>query len=194
MANSKEVYEILMVAAAAYPRYELKKETAKVYAKMLSDIPADTLRAAVLECIVSSPWFPSIYELRNAMVELHKRTNAIPSAEEAWGELLRFPQYGETYQITDEIDDQGRTIVNKIIHKFSHPLVEKVARDLGWPRKFWTDLLASDRAKYIQAYQSQLDRASNNALSLPEVNEYIAGQIGATNEPMAKLAEGMRVK
>ena len=194
MANSSEVYEILAMAAAAYPRYELKKETAKVYAKMLADIPADTLRAAVLECIVSSPWFPSIYELRNAMVELHKRTNAIPSAEEAWGELLHAPTLGESYKVTDEIDAEGRTVVWKIIHKFSHPLVEKVARDLGWPKKFWTDLLASDRAKYIQAYQSQLDRASNNALSLPEVNEYISGEIGATNEPMAKLAEGMRVK
>ena len=64
---------------------------------------------------------------------------------------------------------------------------------MGWPRNFWTDLLAADRARFIQAYEAQIDSTTAEALSLPAVRQYTAGQL-KTGDAIKQLVKGMVVK
>lgn len=191
MANLDDVSKILTVLTRAYPRYELHPETIAVYCRLLADIDAGMLEAAALECTTKSQWFPSVYELRRAVVDLQKRGNRVPSAIEAWFEVLNAPANGELRQITGEQDQDGRWIILVQKHQFSHPLVESVARNLGWPGRFWTDSLVSDRSKFIAAYEGELERQSGDALSLPEVRAYTA-RMGA--QPIQNLLSNILEK
>jgi len=180
MATEHEVLEVLGILTAAYPRYKPSAQTISVYCKLLADLPGDILHLAAIECATSRTFFPSVYEIRAAAVQLDRRSNAVPSAAEAWQEVLEAPITGKLKSIDYENSTPGVSwVILEEEYKFSHPLVEKVARNLGWPDKFFTDLMASDRARFLQAYETQIDTASSEALSLPEVREYTRGQMEA---------------
>ena len=64
MATQTEVSATLAFLAAAYPRYEMTKDTVKVYAMGLDDVPADALEIGARQLSKASKWFPSLSELR----------------------------------------------------------------------------------------------------------------------------------
>lgn len=194
MAHNREITPILATLARAYPRFELTPETIAVYCRLLADLDAGLLEAAAIDHAAKSQWFPSVYELRRAVVEIQKRGHRVPASEEAWYELLNAPAGGLRHEITEERDDEGRMIVLIHKHQFSHPLVEHVARNLGWPARFWTDSLVSDRSKFIAAYQSELERQTGEALSLPEVREYTQRLGGGKTQPVGRLLAGILEK
>ncbi len=47
-----------------YPHFELTSKTLKIYERLLSDIPAEVLRAACQAHIDRSEYYPTIAELR----------------------------------------------------------------------------------------------------------------------------------
>ena len=170
MASRKDITEICTMLANTFPRHKLGRETVQVYYDLLKDLPAETLKAASIECATSSPFFPSVYELRKAAVNLHKRADNVPSAAEAWEEICGAPAHGEHERI---IKDDGVYVIEVSKYVFSHPLVEKVARNMGWPKKFWTNSLMADRSRFMNAYESNLDKSSAEARSVPAVMNYI---------------------
>lgn len=85
--NGKNMARILAPLVAAYPRHLFTAETAELYRRMLADIPAEILEAAVLEHICESPHFPTLAELRRRCVEM---VADIPAPEEAWVAVRRF--------------------------------------------------------------------------------------------------------
>ncbi|UCC53697.1 MAG: hypothetical protein JSV68_06915, partial [Anaerolineaceae bacterium] len=66
----KSIAEVLDLLAASYPRTELEAETVKAYILMLEGIDPALLKAAVLQHISTSKWFPTIAEIRGAAVEI----------------------------------------------------------------------------------------------------------------------------
>jgi len=67
---------------AAYPNHPFSRETAQLYAAMLSDVGEQELKRAVLEHIAESNFFPTIAELR-------RRARKAVTAEREWCEIVR---------------------------------------------------------------------------------------------------------
>jgi len=186
-----QIREILHTLAAAYPRFELTKEREAVYITYLSDIPLEELRAASIAYITNSAsgqWFPSVSQLR-ALVGAHRRqASGLPTAEEAWAEVNRAWD-GEKHRLTGEKSESGAWIMTAEIFAWSHPLVEQIARDLGWPRGFPGENVEADRAHWLKVYERRAAEATREAVEHPAVTKFIQQQ-GET----ARLDVGQQIK
>lgn len=189
MANDTDVLEALGVLSAAYPRYDLTDQTIAVYTRMLADLPADILRMAALECASKRTFFPSVHELRQAATVLDMRANGVPSAAEAWQELVEAPA-DWVVRHHEEVD--GRWHIYNEPYQFSHPIVEKVARNLGAPEKFWSGNLAADRSRFMDAFEVEIRRNAEEALSVPEVRGYVKERQLEAGEKIRQLAAKLR--
>jgi hypothetical protein len=180
MANKEQVFEILTILAAAYPRFSLTKETIKVYAKLLQDLDSDELRAAALDCAAKRDFFPSIHELRSTVVELRKKSNQVPTAFEAWSELLQAGSGSrlEIVEVKEVETSASKWGIRRNKFVFSHPLIEQVARQLGWPERFPTTNEMTDRAHFFRAYDRAVDQAMDEEITLPDVKEFIESRQG----------------
>jgi hypothetical protein len=137
----------------------------------LKDLPLDLVQASILEFKASPSAFPpNAGQIRDRAIRLTKRANKVPSAAEAWEEVLKAPTDG-VVRWSEETAD-GWVIYNQP-YQWNSPIVGKVARNMGWPEHFWTDFLAADRSRFIQAYEKQLESATEEITSLPEVREYL---------------------
>lgn len=188
MATKLEVAAVLRMLALAYPRYELTNDIVEVYYKLLRDLDGDLLKAAALECATASAFFPSVHELRQAAAAITRLAARAPSSAEAWAEILSAPADGFHRRLTGEQDSEGRWLIELREHRFSHPLVQRVALNLGYPSRFWTDNLAADRARFMSAYESEIQAETAAARRLPEVTEFIDRRFGAA--AIQSLLEG----
>jgi hypothetical protein len=170
MSTSKEsITEILIILAAAYPRFSLTKDTITAYVAMLKDLDPETLKAAAFYCSSNSSFFPSVFEIRQAVTDIKRKAEQIPSAYEAWEDLLKAGD-GKRAVVREE---NGEYYIDTGPYRFIHPLVERVGRMLGWPRNFPGDNPSTDRAHYFKAYEQTLSEYLSNERMLPEVREYI---------------------
>jgi hypothetical protein len=179
MATKEEITEILIVLSASYPRFKLEKETVRAYVMFLEDLETKELKTAAKECATKRDFFPSVHELRKTVIDIRRKASQVPTAFEAWNEVINTgPEKRLTAQLVEEgYEEKGYKIVEEN-YIFRHPLVEKVARMLGWPSKFPTNenSLMSDRAQFLKAYDQELQKMMDYELMLPEVREYINAQ------------------
>lgn len=190
MASEGQIAEILTLLAAAYPRYEMSRETVRLYIRFLRDLPADLLQAAALEMPARSNFFPSVYELRQAATDLRREIEGIPAAAEAWGDLLE-ARDGKRSKIDE--DEDGFHIRN-FEYKWLHPFIPKVAKSLGWPKTFPGDNPSISYSQFVKAYEQAVADYLKAGLRLPEVTKYVNSQKRALLESgareVAKALEG----
>lgn len=170
MASATEVSKIMAILSAAYPRFNSNASTIAAYHEMLKDIPAETLKVAALYCANNSEFFPSVYEIRSAVAEINRQAQNIPNMYQAWDEILRMPRQMEGSRIVEE---DGKYIIEKYQVSFSHPLVEHVAKMMGWPKFPSSDEISVDRAHFFKAYDHMMRDAMKESIKLPEVKAYI---------------------
>jgi hypothetical protein len=167
MASNKTIAEIMLILHTAYPHYRGKKDTARIYAELLADIPDDLLIAGAKAYATSGKFFPSVAELREAAFDLQARARGIPSAAEAWGEVMH----------------QVRNVGSWGKPQFSTPLVYNAVDALGgWACLCASDNNVADRAHFLKIYDSLHERSRADVAMLPEVRGVIA-----------ELAEKMRM-
>lgn len=193
MATLLEVGQVVDVIGAAYPNFAPTKETINVYFELLKDIPADLLKTATLQCCAESgrKFAPSVGEIRGAASVLRIRAQGIPSALEAWDEVC-------TAEFRDIRPDRPYYIGGQVFtedpnpHKWSHPIVERVAKMMGWPN-FPGENESTDRAHFFKQYEIESTRFSEAELELPAVTRYLArarGEALPIGEVMKQLKEG----
>lgn len=147
---------ILTTLAACFPGFSLTPETTEVYARLLADIPPAELNAGAMQCATTQRFFPAVSELRGAVADLRRRKSGVPSAAEAWAEVCRAGN-GTRNELVDE---NGAWVILKYRYQWSHPLVERVARLLGWPDHFpASDIESVDRAHFTRAYDQAVSDA-----------------------------------
>lgn len=160
--------------AAAYPRQAIQRETVSVYVRALRDLPVQHVEAAVLTLITESVFFPTVAEIRAAVLD---RTHPLPEPEEAWEQVVAWlARRGkrETCPTCEGIigdaecptcHDQGAVAVE------SDPPDEVVLRALdnvGGPTAYLdTDEPGIVRAQFVKAYAAfrRLDRRVENRVS-----------------------------
>jgi hypothetical protein len=159
MAEAKDIMQILSVISEAFPNFKQTELTPEVYYQCLNDIPTDELKAAVLHCVCQTgrAFAPSIGEIRGAVADIRRTASNTPSAYEAWQIVCR--------AIT-EIGSYGSP-------QFESPLIDRVVRNLGWRNLCLSENQVADRARFLQAYEQLLERATKEEMLLPEVRHYI---------------------
>ncbi len=177
-----ELVQILTVLGAAYPRFGMTKETIVAYYEFLQDLPADELRMAARDCAISKDFFPSVHELRQAVADLRREKLGVPSAFEAWQEVCRRPKDGLSRRVLE--GDAGWVIEESDV-PWSHPLVERVALQMGWPRFPDSEETGVDRAHFYKAYDYALGQALKEHIRLPEVAAYIGN-----HSDLPKIGDG----
>lgn len=145
----------------AYPSAKITPDSICVYAIALSELSPAELQAAVLKCMRTCKFFPSIAEIMEAandMVEVASGTKA-KSPDEAWNEVIK--------QMNDAF------IYRKPV--FSTPEIEKAALSMGWIGlcETPTDQLGTARAQFLRLYESVCKRKTEN-----RINDNVLHQVG----------------
>lgn len=156
--KKQEILKMLAVLAAGYPDVEIGEETVKLYLVMLSDIPLDLLKAALMELIAKSKWFPKVADIRDAVYRLIAKKDGIPQPFEAWG------------QVVAEMKQKGITARPDFTHPFIMETVNAVG---GWYYLCHSENSVSDRARFLEFYEQKLRQHRDDALSLPGVEKLL---------------------
>lgn len=164
MATRETVRQCLVILGAAYPRMALPAQTVTVFCELLSDVDDDLLVTAVKHHAATSKWFPSVAELRSAVVDLSDRAEGVPTAEDAWLEICRkMARYPPV-----PMQDGWR------VPEFSHPLILEAVNVLGgWAALGQSEHGVADRAHFFKIYPQLVARRRADASLLPSVREAI---------------------
>src|SRR3990167_4565526 len=156
MADPAFVFKPVTALAAAFPHGKITRETIEVYVHSLSDLDEPLLNAAIMECLSTCEFFPTIKAIRDTAARLALGDHL--EALEAWALVKRFARDGDY----------------NYIHEFDDPLITECARILGW-----RDYLNSNtndepswRARFCEIYNQLRERQVREIRSLPGVNEY----------------------
>lgn len=156
MADTAFVFKSVTALAAAFPHGKITRETIEVYVHSLSDLDEPLLNAAIMECLSTCEFFPTIKAIRDTAARLALGDHL--EALEAWALVKRFARDGDY----------------NYIHEFDDPLITECARILGW-----RDYLNSNtndepswRARFCEIYNQLRERQVREIRSLPGVNEY----------------------
>jgi len=160
MATSDVILTIFNMLKANY-HYALRDMTAAqvsdleiLWCELLRDMDGGLLRAAALQHVATSKWFPTVAELREAATDIASPDHRM-TAMEAWGEVAR--------QIRS-IGSYGRP-------EFSNPLVRRLVDDMGWLNLCTGEMPGADRARFIDGYNALLTRERREVMELPQVSE-----------------------
>ena len=160
MATTDEILMIFQMLQANY-HYALKDMTAAqvsdlqvLWCELLRDIDGELLRAAALQHVATSKWFPTVAELREAAANIVNPDHHM-TAMEAWGEVVA--------QIRS-VGSYGRP-------QFSNPLIHKMVSDMGWNNLCTSEMPGADRARFIDGYKALVVRQTHETMELPQVTE-----------------------
>jgi len=197
MAANETIAKVLKTLSDAYPRFILenddrRRDQVRTWAAYLSDMPDDLLLAAVARFISSSDhaFAPSISEIRAQATELVKEINNIPSAFEAWREVLDAPMPRPAGAAYRKFRD-GKYVDDEPYH-WPHDIVGRVAERLGWPNHFpIVGNEMADRAHFVKAYDAEVARLVQSQTQVPQVTTYVEkerGRMLTAGDQMTRLA------
>ena len=159
MSEPRTIAEVLTVLAAAYPRFQLPAATVRIYEQTLSDIPVEVLRAATLDLIAESKFFPTVAEIRKSAFALMAEQGGAIGAYEAWALALDFVREG-----------RGNPIIGKSRVWDIPPAIEQTVRQVGgWIHLAQAENVAADRARFVEAYDRALEKREYQARRLPQI-------------------------
>lgn len=160
MATNETILTIFNMLKANY-HYALRDMTAEqvsdlqvLWCELLRDMDSGLLRAAALQHVATSKWFPTVAELREAAADIASPNHRM-TAMEAWGEVAR--------QIRS-IGSYGRPT-------FTNPLIRRLVDDMGWLNLCVSEMPGADRARFIEGYKALVLRDKRETMELPQVSE-----------------------
>jgi hypothetical protein len=179
-----DMADLIGMLKAAFPNYRPEPETVRVFHHLLADLPKEMLEVAVIACVTEAgrAFAPSVGEIRGKASELRARAERLPSAAEAYLEVMDMPADLERHH-TQRHDPDGTWVVEVRQRRFSHPLVGKVARELGWPKIFPGNNPAVDRTQFTRAFEAELKQANDQAGEHPAVTAYLRGNAPQLDGP-----------
>lgn len=158
-----EFLQIWNLLALRYPAYcrEMAAETLRdrlqLFYQLLADVPLDLLKNAALRHMTISRFFPDESELREAATALS--AGPLPSAVEAWGEVLDAMARAEHYCFVDHVD----------VPQFANPITARLVASLGWRNLCLSENGIADRARFIESYEQLAARHENEQRLPPQL-------------------------
>lgn len=164
MASEDEVISVLEVLSAAYPTFNLRPGTVRVYVALLADVPAEVLAGASIQHMAESKFFPAVAELREMALRLGRQDKDDPGGLEAWRQVLDEVRRGV-----------GHPQVFKSTTITDRKILDSVACVGGW-RMLATSTDSEDiahRARFVEAYNRYAERERQAAQMMPNVRAVI---------------------
>ncbi len=194
MATIQTIKTVIRTIQAAYPnRFVADDDTVMVWKKFVEDIDDDLLLAALSRFISSADhaFPPSIPELRGQATEIRREIASVPTAFEAWNEVLKAPHPNPIPKFENGV------FVNPQDYVWTNDVVGVVAKRLGWPKRFPTgDNDVADRAHFVKAYDAEVGKRLQAETQLPVVTQYIEQQKSKrlldVSSEMKQLAEARK--
>ena len=139
-----EVIALVALATGAHPAAQGKdpKPVVEAWSLMLADIPFVVAKAAVIKVCRESKFFPSVADIVEAAQELDPEKEKMPTAAEAWEEVVQL------------IIDYGPYRAPA----YSCDLVRRAAQSIGWLQLCTGDNAEADRAHFLKIYESMRSR------------------------------------
>ena len=156
--NIDQTEKLLMFLGSAYPKLiegDAKDmvDRTKVWCLVMGDIDYDEAKAAAVKYIRSNHYAPTPADIIN----LVKAARAdVPTAEEAWAEVLRNLNPYRTPQ-------------------WSHQLIQDAVRTMGFLQLCNSENPSIDRAQFIKIYNNLRDRQHDR-----QENEVVVRLVGGT--------------
>lgn len=151
---------LMAMMEGAYPNQKTTKDDPDrmtLYEGMLADIPIELLHIAAQMHLAASNFFPSIAELRKNAAEIVM--GQIPSATEAWGEVMSKTSQKKTPQ-------------------FANPITSRVVKSIGWRSIRMSTMQAAERKVFMEGYNALAQQETrlmvmppNVRAALPAVNK-----------------------
>ena len=186
MAKLAEIAKIVAVMKAYFPNYNPLDPGATTLALMavLGDLPFEILENAVLAlCAEPRQFAPSAGEIRSRVMRFLTMIEGVPEDWQAYEEVCNMPANRLAVDHIEELGGAFRVVYKKL--DWSHRVVGEVAVLMGWPERFPTERPEADRAQFMNAYNSTLQRLMGEKAELPQVRRFIEGERGH-----ARLLEG----
>lgn len=173
MATQPEVLKVWTILAAAYPNYvreidgKTLQQTLRLYQQLLADVPADVLEATAMQHIAQSKFFPTVAELRQGANTLTLAALPERNGEQAWGLVIDTFTDGRYYQF----DDHAYT------PEFDDPLIVATLKAMGGYWHLYGCVrdahgnMPSERARFVECYETLKRRRHEDALLLPQVRD-----------------------
>jgi len=176
MANPRTISQILAEITVLYPlMFSVTPEMTATWSAYLRDLPDDLLVMALHHYVGTAKdnYPPSVPALRRAAADLKRLAAGVPTQYEAWENLLAVGNGGYRVRITTDYDEDGRQIIQHYKIEFAHPLIEQVAKQMGWPKFPSHDDVEIDRAHFLKAYDAAVTKLTTADMELPEVRAFI---------------------
>lgn len=162
MATPETIARVVELIRDAWADRPFKLETQlRLYQRVLADLPDEAVMAATAQRLAdSNPYLPRPGEIRQAAIDLLTGSDDVMPAEEAWGRLMqRIRRYG-----SNPVFWEGLTPLPR--------LVAMSVQAIGGLRALgMSEMLAADRARFLEAYQTFVDRERKRVGQLPEVRQ-----------------------
>ena len=169
MASYDEIKQVYNLLAVNYPSYgeklnaALLKQQLALWQQLLADIPGDVLKAAALQHMAVSQWFPAVAELRQQAAVI--QAPPAQAAIEAWGEVIAAMSSARYYRYADGFHE---------FPKFGDPITQRVVDSMGWGNLCASEDGTADRARFLQGYDAVAKRVQAEHGMLPVVRELTA--------------------
>lgn len=178
----------MAVLLATWPKEATTVETLTVYEQVTSHLDGDVWLGAVKQCVMTCTFFPKPAELLAAAVSLThgpQRTGL-----DAWGDVKRaIAKYGYYHPP----NGASMLAVGGYDWTFEDALVGKVVAALGWRDLCLSENEMSDRARFIDAYETEQRRGRDQARLTPDLIQLQSGKqadarrlLGAVTERMGR--------
>ena len=162
MSEPRTIAEILTVLAAAYPRFQLPAATVLIYEQTLSDIPVETLRAATLDMVAESKYFPTVAEIRKSAFALMAEQDGAIGAYEAWALTLDYVRQGRGHPIVGQRDWDIPAQIEQTVRQVG-----------GWQHLAIADNVSADRARFVEAYDRTVKKQEYLSRRLPQITALV---------------------
>jgi hypothetical protein len=179
-SNDDAIITALGFLAMLFPRFQLSEETIAAYVRILGDLPADLIEQAAEDIGSRNTFFPAASEIRTAAFELVGKQHGLPTAYEAWGEVVR---------LAGSVGYTGKP-------EFSHPLIKETVESVGgWRMLCLSENQVADRARFVASFDTFVSREKYEIRTLPGVRKFTE-QIdsGKVQTEVKKLAAKMKSK
>lgn len=163
--TKQEIGALIALTAANYPNMQERdlRPTANLWKEMLSDIPFDVAKAAIIKVLSTAKFWPTVAEIREAASQL---TNPqILSSAEAWGLVVQANDKYGYYRSIEGMESLP-------------PMVQMAVKAMGGFREIcMSENPGVTRAQFMRMYEQYAAREKEMAVLPESVRELISGAV-----------------
>lgn len=198
MATMNQVKDALLKMLFLPNAPQLNRDIIEEYHNVLGHWDEGLLDKAVLLYLSTETYFPTPGTLNNKVLDLQMMAVGIPTAAEAWTQVLEAVHYTNAIwcdegaklrnqaerlaagEYMSAIARYGRHIDSceeckpaGCEERYSHPAVAETVRLLGGRENLFTDNPAADRKQFIDNYRERVRIEGQKFITPPEIRAYI---------------------